>query len=69
MNELVIALVRANECPMCGGVGRMRIRAVSSPSAAGGLAGWIDCPWEDPNSLKRWVAPFVDDGGHPEVIA
>lgn len=58
MNGLVIALVKAGECPVCGGVGRMRIRAVTATGAKGGLAGWIECPLENPTSIARWVAPF-----------
>lgn len=67
MNELVIASIEAGECPMCGGVGRMRIRAVSRPEATGGLVGWIDCPLENPASLAQWVAPLADEP--PVVIA
>lgn len=69
MNELVIALVKADACPLCGGVGRMRIRAVAAPDAAGGLVGWIDCPLENPTSLAGWVSPFVGDAAPPGGVA
>jgi hypothetical protein len=67
VNELVIALVEAGSCLMCGDELRMRIRRVASPEAAGGLVGWIACPLcSGAESLTVWLAPYLEFETPPE---
>lgn len=60
MNQLVISLVEAGKCPVCGGLEKVQVRRPAVHGQPGGLVGFVRCPLSDPGPLMEWVQPYLE---------